>query len=229
MNLRTFIDSLELDWNTMLMGMGGDFTFSCEFDIAPEEFIGFARMDVVQEEKHGLVNAMSNAKRAIECQADFTLKCLSGKKGRDVPHKLELLRQLGVVAPSILRKVSSIRNYLEHEYKLPDRATVEEAVDIAELFVAACSKPLRAFPEDMLISAGGGGPWQLEDGLYIMFDLGDPLFALRRFKDGGVVSELVVTPQDWVEYCTIMKLALSANPFKSQKESVQAFIGSVHK
>ena len=208
------------------MEMGGEFTFPCELDISPEEFVAFARMDTVQEDKRGLVNAMSNAKRAIECQADFALECLTRRKGRDMPQKLERLRELGVVAPGIVRKVSRIRNYLEHEYRLPDRATVEEAVDIAELFVAACTKSLRSFPEDMYISAGGD-THHSEDHLYIWFHLGDAFFCLRWFKGGDVASEIVVIAQEWQEFCIIMKLALSAHPYMSQRDSVQAFKKSV--
>ncbi len=193
MTLRTFIDKLGFEWNKMSMTMGSDYTFDCEFDISPEEFICFAKTDIVQGDKRGLVDAMSNAKRAIECQTDTTLDSLAGVelKRRNLPHKLQLLKEMGVVAPGILTRVNSLRNLLEHEYKLPERAEVEEAVDIAELFVAACSKALRAFPEEMYIATPEeylkGGDYPL-NGLCIYFALGQK-FILLPIKAGLEIRE----------------------------------------
>lgn len=233
MNLRTFIDKLDFEWNRMSMGMGSDYTFYCEFDISPDEFIGFAKMDVVQGDKHGLVNAMSNAKRSIECQADVTLDSLVGVKfkRRNLPHKLQLLQEMGVVAPGILKRVNNLRNLLEHEYELPEKAKVEDAVDIAELFVAACSKPLRAFPETMYIATEeeyqkwkGSFPLNC---LYVEFQLGQKFFVVRCFRDGSVAGEVVVTPSDWQEFCAVMRLAISAHPYRGQREPVQTFLSSL--
>jgi uncharacterized protein YutE (UPF0331/DUF86 family) len=233
MNLRTFIDKLDFEWNRMSMVMGGDYTFYCEFDISPDEFIGFAKMDVVQGDKHGLVNAMSNAKRAIECQVDVTLDSLVGLKleRHNLPHKLQLLQEMGVVAPGILKRVNSLRNLLEHEYELPEKAKVEDAVDIAELFVAACSKSLRVFPETMYIateeeykrSKGNLPP----NCLYIEFQLGQKFFVVRCFRDGSIAGEVVVIPSDWQEFCAVMRLAISAHPYKDQIEPVQTFLSAL--
>ena len=60
------------------MTMHGEYSFDCDFNISPDEFINYAKKDIVLADKHGLVNAMSNAKRAIECQADTVLDSLTG-------------------------------------------------------------------------------------------------------------------------------------------------------
>lgn len=233
MNLKAFIDKLDFEWNRMSMGVGYDYTFDCQFDISPDEFIGFAKMDIAQGDKHGLVNAMSNAKRAIECQADVTLDSLAGVelKRRNLPHKLQLLQEMGVVAPRILERVNSLRNLLEHEYELPEKAKAEEAVDIAELFVAACLKPLRAFPETMYIATEEEyqkwkGPVPL-NCLYIWFQLGERFFIVKCFRDGSVAGEVIVTPRDWQEFCAVMRLAISAHPYRGQREPVQTFLRSL--
>ena len=59
--------------------------------------------------------------------------------------KTELLRFLGLPTPNILRKVGQTRNELEHEYKLPPRDKVEDALDIAVLFVHALDRHLETF------------------------------------------------------------------------------------
>jgi uncharacterized protein YutE (UPF0331/DUF86 family) len=56
-----------------------------------------------------------------------------------VPKKIERLRALGLLAPSLLRKVVDMRNILEHEYPTPELKNVEDALDIASLFVMSAS------------------------------------------------------------------------------------------
>lgn len=56
-----------------------------------------------------------------------------------MPKKIERLRALGLLAPSLLRKVVDMRNILEHEYPTPELKNVEEALDIASLFVMSAS------------------------------------------------------------------------------------------
>ncbi|MCM8558529.1 MULTISPECIES: hypothetical protein [Pseudomonas] len=56
-----------------------------------------------------------------------------------MPKKIERLRALGLLAPSLLRKVVDMRNILEHEYPTPELKNVEDALDIASLFVMSAS------------------------------------------------------------------------------------------
>jgi hypothetical protein len=57
------------------------------------------------------------------------------------------LTEIGVVAPRIVTKVIRARNYLEHQYRKPEKGQVEDAVDVATLFVAALERSLAIFPE----------------------------------------------------------------------------------
>lgn len=87
-----------------------------------------------------LVNATTNAKRAIVSQLDQLLISLGYQPLRwNVPKKIERLRALGLLAPSLLRRVVEMRNVLEHQYTTPDLKEVEEALDIASLFVMSAS------------------------------------------------------------------------------------------
>ena len=57
------------------------------------------------------------------------------KKDWKFPSKMKELNQVGVVAPRILRKINKTRNLLEHEYTLPSKEKVEDAMDVAILFI----------------------------------------------------------------------------------------------
>jgi hypothetical protein len=87
------------------------------------------------------VNALGNVKRAIECRVDVILYnyCLhkkSEKEGWNFPEKVEVIQQLGIVAPRILKKINQKRNELEHRYLEPTQDDVDDALDVATLFLA---------------------------------------------------------------------------------------------
>ncbi|WKW32699.1 hypothetical protein KIH13_01600 [Pseudomonas viridiflava] len=118
---------------------GGDFGMT-ELKVSPIEFLTLAEDDFERGGLAALVNATTNAKRAIVCQLDQLLISFGYPSLRwNVPKKIERLRALGLLAPSLLRKVVDIRNILEHEYATPELEKVEEALDTASLFVMSAS------------------------------------------------------------------------------------------
>ncbi|MDY0384728.1 hypothetical protein [Trichlorobacter sp.] len=121
------------------------------FDLSPEDFIRFAELDLAQDDERSLVNALGNAKRAIDCRTDIIISALKLSPKRLKLSKLSILKEIGALAPRILNKVRSARNLLEHEYVLPTRELVEDAVDVAMLFEAAAHRVLHLFPEVIYI------------------------------------------------------------------------------
>ena len=94
---------------------------------------------------------LTNAKRAIDSQIDKVFGCFGLKKPRNFPQKLIGLNEIGLIAPRIINKVSTLRNKLEHEYKLPEVEQVEDAIDVANLFVFALDSILYTFPDHFII------------------------------------------------------------------------------
>jgi hypothetical protein len=60
---------------------------------------------------------------------------LAKKQRWNIPRKLDFISQSGVVAPRILNHVNELRNRLEHEFAPPSKRQVEDALDVATLFV----------------------------------------------------------------------------------------------
>ncbi|TGU85078.1 hypothetical protein EN829_062855, partial [Mesorhizobium sp. M00.F.Ca.ET.186.01.1.1] len=112
------------------------------FEVTSLEYLSFAEYDLkFGVEKHKLINALSNAKRSLDCQIDslfvaFGLYDLAKRKGWSIPKKLETLKLLGILAPRILSKINSIRNLMEHQYIVPNEEQVTDFIDIAALFLA---------------------------------------------------------------------------------------------
>ncbi|MEZ5335252.1 MAG: hypothetical protein R2741_08460 [Methanolobus sp.] len=110
------------------------------FEIKPRDFLQYAQSDFEASYDHHLVNCFSNIKRAIECQIDSLLIYtnlyeIAKKKRMGFPTKIKYLNEMGIVSPNILAKINKTRNKLEHEFKLPTLEDVENALDVAYLFI----------------------------------------------------------------------------------------------
>lgn len=109
-------------------------------DLKPEDFLEQSEYDFETGGKTALLNSITNAKRAIYCQIDEIIDFWGfDSKKIKIGKKIDMLNEMGFLAPRILRKVSDSRNLLEHEYKRPIIKDVEDALDLASLFIAACS------------------------------------------------------------------------------------------
>jgi hypothetical protein len=111
------------------------------YEIDAEDFLKFAKEDSEGQDLRSCVNALGNVKRAIECRIDSILciYCLhkkSEKEKWDFPKKIEIIEQLGIVAPSILKRINKKRNELEHRYVKPTKEEVDDGLDVAKLFLA---------------------------------------------------------------------------------------------
>ena len=139
--------------------------------LAPRDFLGFAIHEsatLVQERSR--VNCLSNCKRAIDAQVESLIARLGflplAKKQRwDIPKKILFISSSGVVAPRILRNVNTLRNRLEHEFAVPSKQQVEEALDIATLFVS--------YPELVHIPTMN---WTLSEGIAVRYDYDEMVF-----------------------------------------------------
>lgn len=136
-NLQEIVDFLK---DCEQDAVGWDDRKSIPFEIAPRQFLRFAKKAIEEESQEGYVNALSNVKRAIECQLDLLLYVLgqhqkAQRKQWSFPEKIRFIQSVGFVAPEILRKINKARVQLEHEYKYPNPDEVKSALDVAELFL----------------------------------------------------------------------------------------------
>lgn len=110
--------------------------------LEPRDFLDFAFRDSTElEDERNRVNCLGNAKRAIDCQVNRLIQRLgflplARKQDWNIPRKLEFITDVGIVAPRILRRLNALRNRLEHEFSPPTRDQVEDALDVATLFIS---------------------------------------------------------------------------------------------
>ncbi|MGN7760513.1 hypothetical protein [Paenibacillus sp. 22594] len=150
-----FMSHSSSDWSSR-----GHEVIKIPFDVTPNEYLTFAELDIdLNKEKHSLINALSNAKRAIDCQIDsllvaFQLYDLAKKKNWNIPKKIEIIKSLGILAPRILNKINSVRNIVEHEFMVPDEEQVVDFVDIVALFLVSTERYIINFPDESQIENG---------------------------------------------------------------------------
>jgi hypothetical protein len=116
------------------------------FEIDPKEFLEYASQDFELEDNRGFINALSNVKRAIESQSDIIHFSFGiPYKKLDFPTKIENIQKMGISPSVILKQINKIRVNLEHFYKIPDRDRVEDAIQIAQLFLDVTTLSLSTF------------------------------------------------------------------------------------
>jgi hypothetical protein len=218
-----FIKTLDLDWGNMQVDWDAGTSLDFEMGTDPEEFLWFAQRDLEQGGKHGLVNALSNAKRAIDCQVEKTQRCLGIPKKRRFSDRLSILQDLGIVAPRIVKKVIEKRNYLEHEYKCPEQDEVEDAVDIATLFLEANNRLLEEFPDRFYLYSGTLNERNIT--LFFDFDSEKRHFILNAPK-GTERMETIVTADSTENYLSILRLAVATFRGLDTREPIEQFLKS---
>ncbi|MEK7549577.1 MAG: hypothetical protein AAB519_01165 [Patescibacteria group bacterium] len=140
------------DWEKVIIFPDGAQEIGQDYEINPKDFLEFANTDLQEGDDRGLINALSNSKRAIHCVTEKLLSAIDIKpRNNQFPSKMEIFEDLGIIAPRIIRKVNSVRNLLEHEYKLPSKEVVEDAVDIATLYVSVIEGVLETVWSDFYI------------------------------------------------------------------------------
>ena len=120
------------------------------FEMTSRDYLEFAGLSLLENSEMARINALANAKRAIECRFDellwaSNLRSFSMKGRWNLREKAAALHSLDILAPQVLKKISSQRNLLEHEYKKsPSKEELNDLKDIVELFLAATESYLKS-------------------------------------------------------------------------------------
>lgn len=150
-NFQDLLEQNNFDYHHLAVSLDGGGFCLIDLEISPTEFLLQAEKDFEAGDSSFYLNCITNAKRAIVCQMDEILVSFGFDSLRwNIPKKIECLNKLGILTPPVLRKVSQIRNLLEHNYNKPSKEDVEVAMDIATLFVLA-NKGLFSIFESCLI------------------------------------------------------------------------------
>lgn len=122
--------------------------------LSPNGYVEFAVEDVAVDTPRGLINAFSNVKRAIHLLIDSLMNqygLFFHFQYANFPAKLQVLDQIGLLPISIMQNLNVERNLLEHEYSVPTKQRVREAVDVVKLLLMATEKLIEATPHEAVV------------------------------------------------------------------------------
>lgn len=167
MEIQNFFKKCKFNWTNTYAASGGDAWLSHDYEVNPEKFLGFAEKDLKQGDEHGLINSITNAKRAVDCQTDKILCCFGYDPTERLPsnatafidrfqeengiieatQNLKLLHALDIVPSGLVSEMRRVRHNLEHRYECPLKKNVRDFVDLAKLFIRSTEYVLKLFPE----------------------------------------------------------------------------------
>lgn len=165
------------------------------YEICAKDFLQFAMEDYKGNDLRCWVNALGNVKRAIECRVDAILysHCLYKKSEKEkwaFPKKVEVIGQLGIVAPRILKKINKKRNELEHGYIKPTEEDVEDALDIATLFLAYTN----SLEEESIVKYGVKKDFEIE------LKAKEGFVRLTDYKSNTGQKAKIDADDGWIEF-----------------------------
>jgi len=188
-----------------------------DFDILPQDFISFAEVDLASDYEHNVINALSNSKRALDCQLDIILLSFgyykeSQRNRWSFPKKTDLMNELGLVAPRVLKKINKQRNLLEHQFVKPNRESVEDFIDIVMLFIASTERYSSNFYPQIWLK---NKTFDKKYGLFSDYKNSQIKINIYQYDKGGYGSEskdvlrsFELTTSD-KEYNEVLKIYLS--------------------
>ncbi|MGF1873421.1 hypothetical protein [Photobacterium indicum] len=222
--------SIGMDWTKIVVfsNMGNWLGLNHKFAISPKEFLRYAKTDYKGKDTRALINALSNAKRAMDCQVDLFIQSIglkhSGKFPAEVDNYIKinstesngnknyrLIEALGVSPAGLIGRYRELRNKLEHFYETPDSQLVKESIELAELLISTIDNAMRSFSFSTLTS----GKIDTDDtngALHISYssDAGElelEFYSQLKFDTEEFVSKVVLTPEHCL-YMPLMKTCL---------------------
>jgi len=207
------------------------------FEINPSEYISFAKHDFREGSNRGLINSLSNAKRAIDCQIDRIFGALgydpkkkfpenlnefSGffidEESINLPAKLKVIVGFGIAPCGLVSEIRTLRNKIEHDFIVPNSIDVKRAFEIAELFVYATEGKLKDCWEFELTCLDS------KYGFYLCRMRDDIEFECRVRNPNQVDEHKIIKiPRDTLLHHCILRMTLSMDQELEFSRSLQLF------
>jgi hypothetical protein len=216
------------------------------FDINPKDFLRFAKLDLKQDDERGLINSLTNSKRAIDCQIDEVLYKFGITQenfkpavenflahfelSNDIPIKLKFIQALNFAPSLLISKTRTLRNRLEHLYQKPTENEVHEAFDVADLFIRSVASKFKVQTDDFSITDEKNynekNKWVYKNAISFSFNEKTKNFDLEKTIASKSVEKISVTPIE-KEYFGIVRLMNSIDDEFELDDSLKIVLNSL--
>jgi hypothetical protein len=240
MTILEIIKAVKIDFTQGVITCDCASELDFDFEISPKDFLGFSKTDFKLKDKRGNINALTNAKRAIDCQTDKIFSALgldtnnfppiieefiniskNSPEEKDLPIRLRFLQSVNFAPALIIANTRTLRNKLEHFYKEPTNKELSDAIQLAELFISATDNKLKRL-WDFSISDKEKKP-EYEKSIYIDYDYKKNLFKLRGYLNKGETKQIEILNTK-LEFYFILKIVTSFDYPEDVKDAFVDFI-----
>lgn len=172
--LAHMLETTGFDWSCIRLTIDGGGQIKHAFPLTPRNYLEFSAEDLRDGCIRGYVNAVANAKRAIDCQVDTSIAALGYEPGKlrvqlgkdlctmietqasdkKAPFSFKFLESIGAFTPNIVGRVRAFRHDVEHRYNRISRKRAADALEIATLFVHATERIALDFTESFSFGSG---------------------------------------------------------------------------
>ena len=141
--------NVKINWMNFIILLGN---LNGDFDIEPLEYLKFAKLDYREGTTKGLVNALGyDYKKFDEYNAykdtkRFIKENFENSECDGLTERIKLIEILEIAPVFLISKIRTLRNKVEHEYTLPTKEEVKEAIEISELFINSSMRKFSLTP-----------------------------------------------------------------------------------
>ena len=232
-NLLDIFKELKLDFTKTVICPRSGGLIGKEFEISPNDFLQFAKSDLNEGTEKGLINSLTNCKRAIDCAIDKVLQTFGidlenekdkafadeiisefSKPKSQLAYKLKLIESFGFTTGKFISDIRTTRHKLEHFYKYPKIKEVEDSIDIAKMFIDLIQAKFYVFEDHFVISDEKNriGEMKYENYCDVYFDSKSCEFKVWSNKNRTYNPHLLSTKGDYTykfpdkEYLALIRL-----------------------
>jgi hypothetical protein len=232
MKLLEIVKTVKIDFSQCLIEPDIGSNLDYKLDITPNDFLNYSKKDYCSNDTRGNINALTNAKRAIDCQTDKIFKILGLDPNnfssiveeyinkskhspikKDLPIRLKFIQALNFAPAGIISKARLLRNKLEHYYKSPTNEEVSDAIELAELFINATDNRLNnlwdfCITDDEKYSKRAENEIYMRDCISISFNDDKHIFEVVGYFGKNNHLKLSINNSE-IEFYFLFKLATS--------------------
>ena len=243
MTLLEIIKKVKIDFTQCLIELDFGSILDYQFEITPNDFLTYCKQDFKSNDNRGSINALTNSKRAIDCQTDkvfcllgldpndfppiieeFVDKSKHSPSKKDIPLRLRFIQALNLAPAGIIANARLLRNKLEHYYKKPTNEEVSGAIDIAGLFILATENKLKSMwdfyiTDNEKYSSRPPNEVRMPDCISISFD--DKKFLFNVVGCIGTENHLKMSFSNTdIEFYFLFKIATSFDHDNEVQDSI---------
>lgn len=185
-----------------------------DFELYAYDYLRFANNElenfISSNEDARLINCISYLKRALDCQLDTFLYCFNlykifSSRNLKFEKKMDFLKASGIFDSRTLVKLNTIRNRMEHSYRIPKVQDIEVYYDLVSAFIAVLERTILFMLTSYLEFGIGGFPEDTGSIFSIEYD-----FKLSAIKVSWHLNQakekLIVDITNIVEFTCFFKV-----------------------